>query len=128
MSEENKLTLPIAEMARKNEQFRRVVWTGQETQVVLMAIPEGADIGAETHEGHDQLLFFVAGSGRAEIGGEAYSVQEGDMSIVPSGVHHNFINTGSGMLKLYTTYCPPEHAPGTVHASKAEADAAEHDH
>lgn len=128
MSEETRLTLPVVQLAQDNEQFRKVVWTGEKTQLVLMAIPEGADIGAETHEGHDQLLYFVAGSGKAHIGGEEYQVKEGDVSIVPSGVHHNFINTGSGMLKLYTTYCPPEHAPGTEHGSKSEADADEHDH
>ncbi|BAU58070.1 cupin domain-containing protein [Halorhodospira halochloris] len=120
MSEETRLTLPIAQMALENDKFRKVVWTGEKTQLVVMAIPEGEDIGAETHEGHDQLLYFVAGSGRAEIGSETYEVQEGDVSIVPSGVYHNFINTGSGMLKLYTTYCPPEHAPGTEHADKSE--------
>jgi mannose-6-phosphate isomerase-like protein (cupin superfamily) len=87
-----------------------------------MAIPEGGEIGGEVHEGHDQLLYFVAGSGLATIGTVDTDIREGDVGIVPSGTYHNFRNTGSGMLKLFTTYSPPEHAPGTAHSTKAEAD------
>ncbi|MCA1769124.1 MAG: cupin domain-containing protein [Halomonas sp.] len=88
-----------------------------------MAIPEGGEIGGEVHEGHDQLLYFVEGQGEATIGEVTVDVQAGDVSIVPSGTFHNFRNTGSVMLKLYTTYSPPEHEPGTEHATKSEADA-----
>ncbi|MCM2562589.1 cupin domain-containing protein [Lutimaribacter sp. EGI FJ00015] len=123
MSETSKLTLPIVDMALKNDEFRQVVWTGEKAQLVLMAIPEGGEIGGEVHEGHDQLLYFVSGQGRAKIGDVEYDVAKGDVSMVPSGSFHNFTNTGSGMLKLYTTYSPPEHAPGTEHETKAEADA-----
>lgn len=77
------------------------------------------------HEGHDQLLYFVAGSGMAKIGETETEIADGDVSIVPSGTFHNFRNTGTGMLKLFTTYSPPEHEPGTEHATKAEADADE---
>jgi mannose-6-phosphate isomerase-like protein (cupin superfamily) len=126
MTETSEYNLPIQQMARDNDEFRRVIWTGDETQVVLMAIPEGSEIGGEVHEGHDQLLFFVAGSGRAKIGDVEVDVAEGDLSIVPSGVFHNFKNTGTGMLKLFTTYSPPEHEPGTEHATKAEAEADAH--
>ena len=122
MSEANRLTLPIAQLARDNDEFRKVVWTGDEAQLVLMAIPEGEEIGGEVHEGHDQLLYFVAGEGRAKIGENEMDVSEGDVSIVPSGQYHNFRNTGAGMLKLYTTYSPPEHEPGTEHATRAEAE------
>ena len=90
-----------------------------------MAIPEGGEIGGEVHEGHDQLLYFVSGEGEATIGETKVPVKAGDVSIVPSGTFHNFRNTGNGMLKLYTTYCPPEHAPGNEHETKQEADAAE---
>jgi mannose-6-phosphate isomerase-like protein (cupin superfamily) len=69
------------------------------------------------------LLYFVAGSGVARIGETECEIADGDVSIVPSGVFHNFRNTGSGMLKLFTTYSPPEHEPGTEHDTKAEADA-----
>jgi mannose-6-phosphate isomerase-like protein (cupin superfamily) len=126
MTETSEYNLPIHQMARDNDEFRKVIWTGDETQVVLMAIPEGSEIGGEVHEGHDQLLFFVAGSGRAKIGDVEGDVGEGDLSIVPSGVFHNFKNTGRGMLKLFTTYSPPEHEPGTEHATKAEAEADAH--
>lgn len=68
MSETEKLTLPVVELARQNDEFRKVLWTGNKTQLVLMAIPEGGEIGGEVHEGHDQLLYFVAGSGVAKIG------------------------------------------------------------
>lgn len=125
MSETKKLTLPVVTLARENDEFRKVLWTGNNTQLVLMAIPEGGEIGGEVHEGHDQLLYFVAGSGIAKIGETQCDVTDGDVSIVPSGEFHNFKNTGSGMLKLFTTYSPPEHEPGTEQATKAEADADE---
>lgn len=125
MSETKKLTLPVVGLARENDEFRKVVWTGEKTQLVLMAIPEGGEIGGEVHEGHDQLLYFVAGTGLATIGEAESEVADGDVSIVPSGAFHNFRNTGSGMLKLFTTYSPPEHEPGTEHATKSEADADE---
>jgi mannose-6-phosphate isomerase-like protein (cupin superfamily) len=122
MSETQKLTLPVVSLARKNDEFRKVLWTGDKTQLVLMAIPERGEIGGEVHEGHDQLLYFVAGTGIAKIGDVETTIADGDVSIVPSGVFHNFRNTGSGMLKLFTTYSPPEHAPGTEHATKRDAD------
>ena len=123
MPETQNQSLPIVDLARKNDEFRKVLWTGDKTQLVLMAIPEGGEIGGEVHEGHDQLLYFVAGSGLAKIGETESEVSDGDVSIVPSGAFHNFRNTGSGMLKLFTTYSPPEHELGTEHATKAEAEA-----
>ncbi|MGM0616033.1 MAG: cupin domain-containing protein [Pseudomonadota bacterium] len=123
MQEVRKTTLPIIRMAKDNEEFRQVIWTGDNTQLVLMAIPPGGEIGGEVHEGHDQLLYFVEGEGEASIGDTQVDVQAGYVSIVPSGVYHNFRNTGPIMLKLYTTYCPPEHAPGTEHETKDQADA-----
>lgn len=125
MSETQKMTLPVVDLARENDEFRKVLWTGDKTQLVLMAIPEGGEIGGEVHEGHDQLLYFVSGTGVAKIGEIEGEVADGDVSIVPSGSFHNFRNTGSGMLKLFTTYSPPEHEPGTEHATKTEADADE---
>ncbi len=122
MQEVNKTTLPIVQMAKDNNEFRQVLWTGDNTQLVLMAIPEGGEIGGEVHEGHDQLLYFVQGNGEAKIGDSTVPVQSGDVTIVPSGTFHNFRNTGSAMLKLYTTYCPPEHPPGTEHETKKQAD------
>ena len=78
-----------------------------------MAVPEGGEIGGEVHEGHDQMLWFVDGEGVAKAG---------DVSIVPSGAWHNFKNIGSGMLRLYTVYSPPEHAPGTRHVTRHDAE------
>lgn len=123
MQELTETTFPIVQMAKDNEEFRRVVMTGEKTQVVLMAIPEGEEIGGETHEGHDQILVFVEGTGKAKIGDTTAHVGEGQLSFVPSGAYHNFINDGKGFLKLYTMYSPPEHEPGTEHETKAEADA-----
>ena len=123
MTETQRLSLPVVELARANDEFRKVLWTGKRTQLVLMAIPEGGEIGGEVHEGHDQLLYFVAGSGVAKIGETESEITDGDVSIVPSGTFHNFRNSGSGKLKLFTTYSPPEHEPGTEHATKSEADA-----
>ena len=125
MPETQKLALPVADLARQNDDFRKVLWTGDNAQLVLMAIPEGGEIGGEVHEGHDQLLYFVAGNGVAKIGDVETDVADGDVSIVPSGTFHNFRNTGSGVLKLFTTYSPPEHEPGTEHETKADADADE---
>ncbi|QKK02303.1 MAG: cupin domain-containing protein [Pseudomonadota bacterium] len=122
MSETNQTTLPVVQLARDNDEFRKVIWTGEQCQLVLMAIAEGDEIGGEVHEGHDQLLYFVEGSGVAKIGEREEPVAAGDVSIVPSGTWHNFKNTGSGMLKLYTTYSPPEHEPGTEHETRDEAD------
>ncbi|MCC6008620.1 MAG: cupin domain-containing protein [Rhodobacteraceae bacterium] len=122
MSETDRLSLPVMKLARENDAFRKVVWTGDKTQLVLMAIPEGGEIGGEVHDGHDQLLYFVEGTGKAMIGGVECEVADGDVGIVPSGAYHNFRNTGVGMLKLFTTYSPPEHEPGTEHSTRREAD------
>lgn len=122
MKETDKTTLSIVELAKKNDDFRKVIWTGEHSQLVLMAVPEGGEIGGEVHEGHDQMLWFVDGQGVAKIGEREEPVKAGDVSIVPSGAWHNFKNTGSGMLRLYTVYSPPEHEPGTEHATRADAE------
>ena len=112
------------ELARRNDAFRRTVATGEHSQVVVMAIPPGEDIGEETHEG-DQILFFVEGEGEAILEGQSSPLRSGEYVFVPAGTLHNFVNTGSEPLRLLTTYAPPEHPHGTVHRTKAEADAAE---
>jgi len=115
----------IATVAEKNPDFRRVLWTGKHTQLVVMTIPPGGEIGLETHEHNDQILSFLSGTGRAFVGGETRPVKQGDLVVVPAGTEHNFTNTGPNPLVLSTVYGPPDHAPGTVHATKKEADAAE---
>jgi mannose-6-phosphate isomerase-like protein (cupin superfamily) len=115
----------IAEDAARNDAFRAVRFTGAHTQVVVMTLQAGEDIGAEVHPDNDQVLVFTEGTARAEVGGETREVAAGDMVVVPAGTHHNFVNTGSGTLRLVTVYGPPDHAPDTVHRTKAEAQEAE---
>lgn len=118
----------VAQAALANTAFRRVLYTTERSQVVLMCVQPGEDIGLEAHEGHDQVLYFLEGHGESLLGEHRGLIGPGDVAIVPSGVYHNFVNTGTVPLKLYTVYAPPEHAPGTVHLTKAEAEAAEHEH
>ena len=115
----------IVKRAEANRYFREVLATGPHSQVVVMCIPPGGEIGAETHADVDQVLVFVSGEGIAILDGERSSVGPGRLVQVPAGTRHNFVNTGSTSLHLYTIYAPSEHAPGTIHRTKAEADAAE---
>jgi len=115
----------IVARAKQNDAFRREVITGQHSQVVLMSIAPGGEIGEEVHDHVDQVLVFVEGDGEAILDGETSPVHTNGMAFVPAGTRHNFRNTGAKPLRLYTVYAPPEHAPGTVHQTKAEADAAE---
>lgn len=112
----------IKEVAVKNTNFRKVIYTAKNSQLVLMSIPVGGDIGEEVHETTDQILFFVDGAGEAVLDGEKQEVEEDDVVFVPAGTTHNFINTGSEDLKLYTVYSPPAHPDGTVEATKEEAE------
>ena len=114
----------IATVAEKNPDFRRVLWTGKHTQLVIMTIPPDGEIGEETHD-VDQILTFVSGVGKAKVSGETRNVAAGDLVVVPAGHKHNFANAGPNPLVLYTVYGPPEHAAGAVHRTKEEADAAE---
>ncbi|MFH1192998.1 MAG: cupin domain-containing protein [Candidatus Jorgensenbacteria bacterium] len=113
----------IIRLAKENSYFRQVLATGAHSQVVVMSIPPGGDIGEEVHD-VDQILVFVAGRGEAVLNGERKPVVENNLVFVPAGTTHNFVNTGSADWKLFTVYAPPEHAPGTVHKTKAEAAAA----
>lgn len=117
--------LNIAEQAMTNDAFRRVVTTGAHEQVVVMAIPPGGEIGEEVHPGTDQVLVFVDGEGEARLAGKSFVVGPYDLVFVPAGTRHNFVNTGKRALRLFTTYAPPQHAPDTVHQTKADADSAE---
>lgn len=118
----------IAGRARENTAFRQEIVTGAHSQVVLMSIPQGGEIGEEVHADTDQTLVFVEGQGEAILDGVRSPITANSLYFVPAGTRHNFINTGQQPLKLFTVYAPPEHAPGTVHATKAEADAAEAAH
>ena len=112
----------IATEAEKSPDFRRVLWTGEHSQLVIMTIPPGGEIGEETHEDTDQILPFVSGTGRAIVSGAEKNVAQGDLVVVPAGKKHNFVNTGANPLILYTVYGPPEHADGAIHKTKEEAD------
>lgn len=118
--------IDIVAAARSNDAFRREVLTGEHEQVVVMTIPPGGEIGDEVHPDTDQVLAFVDGRGEAILDGERSEVSADDLVFVRAGTRHNFLNTGDESLRLITIYAPPEHAPGTVHQTKAEADAAEH--
>lgn len=115
----------IATVAEQSPDFRRVLWTGEHSQLVIMTIPPDGEIGEEVHEDVDQILTFVSGVGEAVVSGKRRSVAQGDLVVVPAGRKHNFRNTGPNPLVLYTVYGPPEHADGAVHRTKEEADAAE---
>jgi mannose-6-phosphate isomerase-like protein (cupin superfamily) len=115
----------IVTVAERSADFRRVLWTGKHSQLVIMTIPPGGEIGAEVHEENDQILTFVSGVGEAEVAGQTRQVTSGDLVAVPAGTRHNFRNTGVNPLVLYTVYGPPDHADGVVHATKEQADAAE---
>jgi mannose-6-phosphate isomerase-like protein (cupin superfamily) len=119
------VSIDILARARSNTYFREVVSTGPHAQVVVMSIPPAGEIGEEVHPDVDQVLIFVEGEGVAVLEGVRSPVGPGRLVHVPAGTRHNFVNEGSVDLKLYTVYAPPEHAPGTIHRTKAEADADE---
>ena len=117
----------IVAAARSNSYFRRVLSTGPHAQVVVMSIPPGGEIGEEVHEQVDQVLAFVDGEGVAILEGEESAVGPDRLVHVPAGLRHNVVNRGTRELRLYTVYAPPQHAQGTIHRTKAEADADEAD-
>ncbi len=115
----------ITDRAMANTFFREVLATGPHTQVVVMSIPPGDDIGAEVHSDVDQVLVIVSGQGEAVLAEERTAIGPGSLVQVPAGTWHDIVNTGTGDLRLYTVYAPPQHAPGTIHRTKADAEAAE---
>ena len=110
-----------------NEDFRRVLYTGHNLQLVLMTLPPGCEIGEEVHDDRDQFFRIEEGEGVIVIDGVENRVEDDFAVIVPAGARHNVINRGSAPLRLYTIYGPPEHRDGTVHRTKEEADSA-HEH
>lgn len=111
----------IRKLTIENKNFRKVIYTGEKSQLVLMNIAVNQDIGMEVHEGTDQILFFVEGSCEATVAGKIWKVNEGDVVFVPAGTQHNFRNIGKIDLKLYTVYSPPEHPDRTIHKTKEDA-------
>ena len=112
----------------ENENFRKEIFTGEHLQITVMSINPGEDIGLETHPHTDQFLRVEQGSGKAIIGGQEYEITDAFGITIPAGMEHNVINTGTVALKMYSIYTPPNHPKGTVHVTRADADAAEHSH
>ncbi len=121
---------PIEAETLKNEYFRRVLFTGKHAQLVVMCLQPGEEIGNEVHENVDQFFRIEEGMAKFVFNDqEEHLVHGGEAVVVPAGTYHNVINvTEDGQLKLYTVYSPPNHPAGTVHKTKADAEAAEHQH
>lgn len=116
----------IEKATLENNDFRRVLYTAEHCQLVLMALQPGEDIGLETHTENDQFFRFEGGEGKVIIDEAEYAVKDGDAVVVPSGSKHNVINTSeTEPLHMYTLYSPAHHADGTVRATKVEALASE---
>lgn len=111
----------IESAAVENDDFRRVLYTARNCQLVLMALGPGEEIGAEVHQ-LDQFFRVEEGSGEAVLDGVATAIRAGFAIIVPAGAHHNIINTGNLPLKLYTLYAPPNHRDGVVHHTRHDAE------
>ena len=111
----------------QNEDFRRVLYTGHNLQLVLMTLPPGCDIGEEVHPDRDQFFRIESGSGTVDIDGVPNKVTDDFAVIVPAGTRHNVRNSGSEPLRLYTIYAPPEHKDQIVQSTKQDAEARHHD-
>lgn len=118
----------IEKLTADNTNFRQVLYTGQHSQLVVMNIEVGGEIGAEIHEIVDQFIRIESGEGKLIVDGQENPIKDGDAFIVPAGTQHNVINIGQTPLKLYTVYSPPHHKGGTIHKTKAEADLDKEDH
>ena len=106
-----------------NEDYRRVIFTGKHTQLVLMTLEPGVEIGRETHAGHDQFIRVESGTGELVMDGKVQPIEDGSAFVIPSGVEHNVTNTSADEpLRLYTLYSPPEHPDGIVQHTKADEE------
>lgn len=115
----------IENLTEKNGDFRRVLYTGKNLQLVLMALKPGEEIGEEVHQDRDQFFRIEEGKGEVVIDGVKSKIKDDDAIIVPAGARHNVINSGNEPLLFYTIYGPPEHVDGLVCATKADAEATE---
>lgn len=116
----------LEHLTRENTDFRRVLYTGKSMQLVLMCLNPSEEIGLETHHENDQFFRFETGEGKVVVNNVEYPVGDGDSVIVPMGAEHNVVNlSATEPLKFYTIYSPSHHEDGTVHTTKAEAEAAE---
>ncbi len=120
----NGYTTNIEQLSLDNDNFRKVIYTDKNSQLVLMSLLPNEDIGEEVHD-VDQFFRVEKGSGTAVLNDIPHDIADGSAIVVPAGTKHNIINGASGSMKLYTLYMPPHHRDGTVHATKAEAEAGE---
>lgn len=104
----------IVKATAENQDFRHVLFTGAKSQLVVMSIPPGGEVGQETHKYVEQILYFQSGTGEAILDGKTTPIGPGDMVVVTPGTQHNFVNTGKVPLKIFTTYAPPNHIDGRV--------------
>ncbi|MGI5827422.1 MAG: cupin domain-containing protein [Patescibacteria group bacterium] len=119
----------IEKQTLENENFRKVLFTGPNSQLVVMTLQPKEEIGMETHDDIDQFIRIEKGQGKAILNSEETEVKDDFAIVIPAGTEHNIINTSeTEKMKLYTVYSPAEHPEGTIHKTKAEADAAEHEH
>ena len=116
----------IEDRTEGNRDFRRVLYTGPHMQLVLMSLRPGEELGEEIHENTDQFFRIEEGKGEVSIEGRETPIESDVAIVIPAGLRHNIRNTGDEDLKLYTLYAPPEHPPGTVHRTRADAESAEH--
>lgn len=112
----------IEKLSLENDNFRKVLYTDKNSQLVLMSLLPGEEIGEEVHD-VDQFLRVEKGFGKAILNDISHDIADGSVIIVPAGVRHNLINSGSDHMKLYTLYMPPHHRDGVVHKTKAEGEA-----
>ncbi len=112
----------IEQRALENENFRKVLYTDKNSQLVLMSLLPHEEIGEEVHD-VDQFLRVEQGEGKAILDGVSHDIADGSVIVVPVGIQHNIINTGNSFMKLYTLYMPPHHRDGVIHKTKAEAEA-----
>lgn len=119
------LVLDLESATMENENFRKVLFTALNSQLVVMSLKPGEEIGMEVHH-IDQFIKIESGAGKAVLNGEEFEIADGSAIVVPSGTEHNIVNESEiDEMKLYTVYSPPEHAEGTIHRTKEEAIAAE---
>jgi len=121
-SEKKGFCIDIEDATKENKCFRKVLYTGEYSQVVLMTLKKGDEIGMEVHDDRDQFFRFEEGEGEVIINDNVYKVKDGSAVVVPAGAMHNVVNTGNEKLKLYTIYSPAEHKDKTVHGTKADAE------
>ena len=119
----------IEEKSLQNDYFREVLYTAPHSQLVVMTLQVGEEIGQETHDDHDQFIRVEAGQGEAILDGERHALSDGSAVVIPAGTEHNVVNTSpSEPLRLYTIYSPPEHPDGTINRTKQDAIAYEREH